>query len=83
MTRPRLDFWFDFGSTYSYPAAMRIQPLAQAAGIEVHYRPFMLGAVFKAQGWTTSPFNTYPAGAATCGAISSNLSRSRAAAGTA
>ncbi len=61
MQRPRLDFWFDFGSTYSYPAALRIQGLAQAAGIEVRYRPFMLGAVFKAQGWETSPFNIYPA----------------------
>lgn len=61
MTRPRLDFWFDFGSTYSYPAALRIQGLAQAAGVEVRYRPFMLGAVFKAQGWVTSPFNIYPA----------------------
>jgi 2-hydroxychromene-2-carboxylate isomerase len=61
MQRPRLDFWFDFGSTYSYPAALRIRGLAQAAGIEVRYRPFMLGAVFKAQGWETSPFNIYPA----------------------
>ena len=61
MQRPRLDFWFDFGSTYSYPAALRIQGLAQAAGVEVRYRPFMLGAVFKAQGWETSPFNVYPA----------------------
>lgn len=23
-----LDFWFDFASTYSYPAAMRIEKLA-------------------------------------------------------
>jgi 2-hydroxychromene-2-carboxylate isomerase len=61
MQRPGLDFWFDFGSTYSYPAALRIQGLAQAAGVEVRYRPFMLGAVFKAQGWETSPFNIYPA----------------------
>ena len=61
MQRPRLDFWFDFGSTYSYPAAMRIQALSQAAGVDVRYRPFMLGAVFKAQGLETSPFNIYPA----------------------
>ena len=26
-----LDFWFDFASTYSYPAAMRIGPLAEAS----------------------------------------------------
>jgi 2-hydroxychromene-2-carboxylate isomerase len=56
-----VDFWFDFGSTYSYPAALRIGPLAQAAGVSVRFRPFLLGPLFKAQGWTTSPFNLYPA----------------------
>ena len=56
-----LDFWFDFASTYSYPAAMRIAPLAAAAGVTVHYRPFRLGAIFKTQGWGSSPFNVYEA----------------------
>jgi 2-hydroxychromene-2-carboxylate isomerase len=56
-----IDFWFDFGSTYSYPAALRIGPLAQAAGVRVRFRPFLLGPIFKAQGWTTSPFNLFPA----------------------
>ena len=32
MMPPLLDFWFDFASTYSYPAAMQIAPLAQQAG---------------------------------------------------
>lgn len=56
-----LDFWFDFASTYSYPAMMRIAPLARAAGVAVRYRPFLLGPLFKAQGWETSPFNLYAA----------------------
>jgi 2-hydroxychromene-2-carboxylate isomerase len=56
-----LDFWFDFASTYSYPTAMRIRSLADAGGITVRFRPFLLGAIFKAQGWDTSPFNLYPA----------------------
>jgi 2-hydroxychromene-2-carboxylate isomerase len=60
MSSPALDFWFDFASTYSYPAAFRIRALADAAGVTVNYRPFLLGPVFKAQGWTTSPFNLYP-----------------------
>ena len=58
---PTLDFWFDFASTYSYPAAMRIAPLAAAAGVTVRYRPFLLGPIFKAQGWDSSPFNVYAA----------------------
>ena len=58
---PTLDFWFDFASTYSYPAAMRITPLAAEAGVTVRYRPFLLGPIFKTQGWDTSPFNVYEA----------------------
>lgn len=56
-----LDFWFDFASTYSYPTALRIGGLAGKAGIEVRFRPFLLGPIFKAHGWNTSPFNLYPA----------------------
>ena len=56
-----LDFWFDFGSTYSYPAAMRIEGLAMRHGVRVSWRPFLLGAIFKAQGISDSPFNLYPA----------------------
>jgi 2-hydroxychromene-2-carboxylate isomerase len=29
------EFWFEFASTYSYPAAMRVERLARAAGISV------------------------------------------------
>jgi 2-hydroxychromene-2-carboxylate isomerase len=58
---PALDFWVDFASTYSYPAAMRIAPLAATAGVTIRFRPFLLGPIFKAQGWDTSPFNLYPA----------------------
>lgn len=56
-----LVFWYDFASTYSYPAAMRIERLAQAVGIEIAWRPFLLGPIFAHQGWTDSPFNLYPA----------------------
>lgn len=61
MKPPALDFWFDFASTYSYPAAMRIGALADEAGVAVNFQPFLLGPIFKTQGWTTSPFNLYPA----------------------
>ena len=60
MSQHTLDFWFEFASTYCYPAAMRIAPLAAAAGVTVRWRPFLLGPIFKAQGWDTSPFNIYP-----------------------
>lgn len=56
-----LDFWFEFASTYSYPAALRIGALAKAAGVNARWRPFLLGPIFKEQGWDNSPFNIYPA----------------------
>src|SRR3954471_3432297 len=58
---PPLDFFYEFASTYSYIAAMRIAPLARSAGVTLRWRPFLLGPIFKAQGWDTSPFNLYPA----------------------
>jgi 2-hydroxychromene-2-carboxylate isomerase len=57
---PQVDFWYEFASTYSYPAAMRIEDLAGARGVEVNWRPFLLGPLFAEQGWRDSPFNIYP-----------------------
>lgn len=59
--RPALEFWYEFASPYSYLSATRIAGLAEAAGIEILWRPFLLGPIFAAQGWPTSPFNLYPA----------------------
>jgi 2-hydroxychromene-2-carboxylate isomerase len=58
---PQIDFWYEFASTYSYPAAMRIEAAAAARGIAVRWRPFLLGPIFFDQGWRNSPFNIYPA----------------------
>ena len=59
--RPVIDFWYEFASTYSYLSAMRIEALAEAAGVDIRWRPFLLGPIFAAQGWNSSPFNLYPA----------------------
>lgn len=59
--RPKLEFWYDFASTYSYLSAMRIETVAEAAAVDVIWKPFLLGPIFSAQGWSTSPFNIYPA----------------------
>jgi 2-hydroxychromene-2-carboxylate isomerase len=57
---PTIQFWFEFASTFSYPAAMRIEPLAKARGVAVEWRPFLLGPILAAQGHEDSPFNIYP-----------------------
>ena len=61
MTDRTLEFWYEFASSYSYLTAMRIEALADASDITVRWRPFLLGPIFHKQGWTTSPFNLYPA----------------------
>jgi len=56
-----VEFWFEFASTYSHIAAQTIGRASEDAGVTVVWRPFLLGPIFKAQGWTDSPFNLYPA----------------------
>jgi 2-hydroxychromene-2-carboxylate isomerase len=56
-----VEFWYEFASTYSYPAAMRIEALAAQRGIDLVWRPFLLGPLFAQAGWRDSPFNLYPA----------------------
>lgn len=56
-----LEFWFEFGSTYSHVAACRAVDLVRDAGVRLRWRPFLLGPIFKEQGWNDSPFNLYPA----------------------
>lgn len=58
---PVVVFWYEFASTYSYLSAMRIGDMAARAEVEVEWKPFLLGPIFKSQGWETSPFNLYPA----------------------
>ncbi len=56
-----LQFWFEFASTYSYPAVMRIERRARAQGVPLSWNAFLLGPIFRAQGWSDSPFNLYAA----------------------
>lgn len=56
-----MQFWFDFASTYSYVAAMRIEAACKSAGVSLEYRPFLLGPLFTEQlGIKDSPFNVHP-----------------------
>lgn len=60
MPRSTVEFWFDFASTYSYLSAMRADELVVPSGLRLKWMPFLLGPIFKAQGWDSSPFNVYP-----------------------
>jgi 2-hydroxychromene-2-carboxylate isomerase len=51
-----IEFWFEFGSIYSYLSVMRIEPLAAKHGTQVSWQPFLLGPIFQSFGWNSSPF---------------------------
>jgi len=46
----RLEFFFDYGSPYSYVANAQLPALIARAGAALVYRPMLLGGVFKATG---------------------------------
>ncbi|MDG1958929.1 MAG: 2-hydroxychromene-2-carboxylate isomerase [Candidatus Binatia bacterium] len=46
----RLEFFFDYGSPYSYFADTQLPGLIERTGCEVAYRPMLLGGVFKSVG---------------------------------
>ncbi len=56
-----MEFWFDFASTYSYVAAMRVDAACARAGVPLRHRPFLLGPIFtELLGIKDSPFNVQP-----------------------
>ncbi len=50
MAEREIELFFDIGSSYSYLAATQIEAVAARVGATVRWRPFLLGAVFKATG---------------------------------
>lgn len=50
-----LTFWYDFSSSYSYLAAMRMEEAAAKAAIPVTWQPFLLGPIFMEAGYGGSP----------------------------
>jgi 2-hydroxychromene-2-carboxylate isomerase len=54
--RPEIEFWFEFGSNYSYLSVMRIEDEARRLGVHIAWKPFLLGPIFRALGIENSPF---------------------------
>lgn len=52
----KIEVWFEFASTYSYLTVSRVEELTQRANVEMEWKPFLLGPIFRSKGWETSPF---------------------------
>lgn len=51
MSAPRtVEFFYDIGSPYSYLAATQMDALSARTQATIHWRPFLLGGVFKSSG---------------------------------
>lgn len=47
---PEIEFWFEFGSPYSYLSVMRIEDEARRLGVRIGWKPFLLGPILQALG---------------------------------
>lgn len=52
----KLEIWFEFASTFSYLTVSRAEKLLADAKVELVWRPFLLGPIFRDRGMNTSPF---------------------------
>lgn len=55
-----IDFWIEYGSTYTYLSVARIGRLAAQAGIEIRWQPFFVMPIMVELGMTQGPFLPYP-----------------------
>ena len=51
----QIDFYFDVSSPYTYVASKLIEEVAQRCNAKLHWKPFLLGGVFKAVGTQNAP----------------------------
>lgn len=55
---PTVQFWYDFSSPWTYLASTQIEKVAERAGADLVWKPFLLGALFKQIGTDDAPFLT-------------------------
>jgi 2-hydroxychromene-2-carboxylate isomerase len=60
MRSPSIEFWFGYGSTYTYLSALRIEPLLRGANINLVWRPFNLTTLMRDKGFPRGPFAERP-----------------------
>lgn len=48
--KKKVEFYYDFGSPYSYLASTQIESICEKYGVELEWRPILLGGVLKEAG---------------------------------
>lgn len=55
-----VDFWIEYGSTYTYLSVARISKLAESRGVQVRWQPFLVLPIMAEFGMNRGPFLPYP-----------------------
>lgn len=55
-----VDFWIEYGSTYTYLSVARMRGLAASTGVPVRWQPFFVMPIMAELGMTQGPFLPYP-----------------------
>ncbi len=56
----KIEFWFDYASTYTYLSVARLGILSEIYKFEIAWKPFFLTAIFTEMGLPEGPFVPYP-----------------------
>src|SRR5262245_5586095 len=60
MNSPTVEFWFGYGSTYSYLSVMRIEQMVEDKGVRLIWKPFNLTVMMREKGLPKGPFFERP-----------------------
>lgn len=60
MSARTLQFWFSYGSTYTYLTVSRIERLAESQGTSLEWRPFNMRMISRELGLAKGPFGENP-----------------------
>lgn len=60
MKSQTIEFWFGYGSTYSYLTVMRIDRAVASRGIQLIWKPYNLTTLMRERGFPKGPFMPFP-----------------------
>jgi 2-hydroxychromene-2-carboxylate isomerase len=66
-----IEFWFGYGSTYTFLSVMRIDQAVANKGIQLVWKPYNLTVLMREKNLPKGPSSHAPKNWHTCGAISS------------
>ncbi len=61
MSIKTLQYWFSYGSTYTYLTVSRIEALTRSRGVELEWKPFNMKSITLELGMPKGPFGSNPA----------------------